>query len=200
MKPKPAPAPSAAAEVAKAEEAEESAPPVPGMAEWKDTYENYLSEWQAESSVARQKAEEVRKKIEDEHAAKERAASDEVNAKKRADADAKKQKERAEKLKKELEQAEGSTSGLARRKGELGKEERERKVKEAWEMVKGDGEGKQDKEVVTDARGVMDEDIKAGNVQIAGQAKSPVKPVRHYLFSSEFCKNWATVLIALDRL
>lgn len=177
MKPKPAPAPSAAAEVAKAQEAEEDASPVPGMAEWKDTYENYLKDWQAESSIARQKAEETRKKIEDEHAAKAKAAGDEVKEKKRAEAEAKKQKEREEKLKRELEQPGSSTGGVAKRKADLSKEERERKVKEAWEMVKGAGEGKQDKEVVTDARGVMDEDIKAGNVQLEGQEKEAVKPV-----------------------
>lgn len=177
MKPKPAPAPSASAEVAKAEEAQEDAPPVPGMAEWKDTYEKYLSDWQHESSIARQRSEEVRKKIEDEQAAREKSASDEAKAKKKAEADAKKQKEREERLKRELEQAGSSTGGIAKRKADLNKEERERKVKEAWEMVKGAGEGKQDKEVVTDARGVMDEDIKAGNVQIEGQEKQAVKSV-----------------------
>jgi hypothetical protein len=171
MKPEPAPAPTGAAAISKSEEAEEDAPPAPGAAEWKDTYDNYLSEWQAESSIARQKSEEVRKRIEDEAAAKEKAAADEIKAKKRAEQEAKLRKEREAKLQKELEQSGSSRSGLAKRKGDLGREERERKVKEAWEMVKGAGEGKQGDEVVTDGRGVTDADIKAGNVEIVGQEK-----------------------------
>lgn len=177
MKPKPAPAPSAAAEVAKAEEAEESAPLVPGMAEWKDTYDKYLEDWQAESHLTRAKAEEVRKKIEDEHAAVAKAKADDAKAQKKAEADAKKQKEREEKLKRELEQGGSSSSGSARRKIEQAREERERKVKEAWEMVKGAGEGKQDKEVVTDGRGVTDADIRAGQSHVVGQDKPEVKSV-----------------------
>lgn len=146
------------------------------MAEWKDTYDSYLSEWQAESSIARQKSEEVRKRIEEEAAAKEKAAADEIKAKKRAEQEAEKRKEIDAKLKLELEQSSGSKkSALAKRRADLGREDRERSVKEAWEMVKGAGEGKQGEEVVTDGRGVTDADIRAGNVEIDGQKKESTK-------------------------
>ena len=177
MKPEPAPAPTGAAAISRSEEAEQDAPPVPGMAEWKDTYDSYLSEWQAESSIARQKSEEVRKRIEEEAAAKEKAAADEIKAKKRAEQEAEKRKERDAKLQMELERSGGSSRSALNKRKDLGREEREQKVKEAWEMVKGAGEGKQGEEVVTDGRGVTDADLRSGNVEIDGQKKESIKSV-----------------------
>ena len=200
MKPEPAPAPTGAAAISKSEEAQEDAPPVPGMDEWKATYDSYLHEWQAESSIARQKSEEVRKRIEEEAAAKEKAAADELKAKKKAEQEAQKRKELDAKLKLELEQSSGSKkSALAKRRADLGREDRERNVKEAWEMIKGAGEGKQGEEVVTDGRGVTDADIKAGNVEIDGQKKESTKSASLPFLYTGDCQN-AHVLTAIARI
>lgn len=177
--PKLAPAPQPAQETPAVTEAEaEESKPVPGMDEWKDTYESYLQKWQHESAIARERAEKTRKRIEDEHAAAAKAKKDEEEAKKKAEAAKKAEEARQERLKRELEEIKGSKS---RRKGRQasgsGTEEREQKVKEAWEMVKAAGSGIEPKQVVTDARGTMDADIKAGQVHIPGEPKKAVKVV-----------------------
>jgi hypothetical protein len=179
MKPPPAPeAPTPAQQISGSTDTEEDAGPVPGMEEWKDTYDSYLKDWHAESSLARQKAEETRKKIEDEHAAIAKRMEDEKKSKQKEEAEKKRQKEREEKLKKEL--ADEKAAGISRRRAERGGggDDRDKKVKEAWEMIKGGGgQGKEDTVSVGDARGVTPQDVKAGNVQLAGDAKKMVNSV-----------------------
>ena len=144
------------------------------MEEWKSTYESYVSQWQAESAEARAKAESTRKRIEDELAAEQKAAAEASKTQQREARDKEEEAKRAERLRLELS-AEGS-----RQKGRtvhVGKEERDKKVKEAWEMVKGSGEGSGEKEQVGDARGVMDEDVLAGNARPSGEEKPAVHQV-----------------------
>jgi hypothetical protein len=177
MKPPPAPeAPTPAQQISGSTLTEEDAGPVPGMEEWKGTYDKYVEDWQAESSLARQRAEETRQKIEAEHAAIAKKMEDAKKSKQKEEAEKKRQKEREEKLKKEL--ADEKAAGISRRRAERGgaKDDKD-KVKEAWEMIKGGGgESKQGGSVV-DGRGVVPQDVKAGNVQLAGDAQKAVNPV-----------------------
>lgn len=169
-------------------EPETESTPVPGMDEWKSTYDNYVEHWQAESAVARKVALENRKFYEDAAAAEEKKAKDEAAAKKRAEAKEKKDREGAERLRKEL--AEGSVENKKSRKQreQEEREEREKKMREAWELVKGAGpssSGQGEKAGVVhvgDARGVMDEDVKAGQAVVEGQKKERVEQVRLALF------------------
>jgi hypothetical protein len=171
MKPPPAPpAPTPAQQITGSTDTEEDAGPVPGMEEWKDTYDKYLSDWQAESSIARKRSEATRKQIEDEHAAIAKKMEDEKKSKKKEEAEKKRQKEREEKLKREL-----AEENSGKRRGDLPGSERAKKVKEAWEFVKSGDEGPKPKDVVADVRGVMPQDVKAGNVHVKGQ--SEVGPV-----------------------
>jgi hypothetical protein len=170
-------APSSESTVA-AEEAVESAP-IPGMAEWKDTYEAYVSHWQAESSEARSKSESTRLRIEAERAAEAKSAADKIKAEKQARENEVEEKRKEEKLKRELETTatgEGSRKRVKSESG-TGKEARERKVREAWEMVKGAERQESSEEVTVDSRGVMDEDIVAGQATLAGQHREEVHHV-----------------------
>jgi hypothetical protein len=178
MKPPPAPpAPTPAQQITGSTDTEEDAGPVPGMDEWKNTYDKYVSDWQAESSIARQRAEDTRKQIEAEHAAIAKKMEDEKKTKKKEEAEKKRQKERDEKLKREL--AEEKASGLGKRRADLTSQDKE-KVKEAWEMVKGGGDtGPKPKDTVADVRGVMPQDVKAGNVDVKGQSPDASKDVSH---------------------
>lgn len=141
------------------------------MDEWKSTYEEYLSQWHAESAEAREKAHSTRQRIEAERAAESKAAADKAAAERKDREGKEKEKERQERLRLELE---GRTED--RKKGKIGSrgEETESRVKEAWEMVKGVGEGEGDnKEVVTDGRGVLDQDVKAGQANTTGHDGRP---------------------------
>jgi hypothetical protein len=152
------------------------------MAEWKSTYDNYVEHWQAESAVAREKALENRHFYEDQAAAEAKKAKDEAAALKKRELQEKKDREGAERLRRELA-GEGSGKGKKSKKAreQEEREERERKVKEAWEMVKGAGPSStaQGEQVVHagDARGVMDEDVKAGQAVLEGQKKERVAQV-----------------------
>lgn len=164
---------------------------VPGMAEWKDTYESYVEGWTSESAEARKKAEETRLRIEGEREAERKAEEERVKGAKRAEKEREEEEKRAEKLRRELAGGQGSGAGgagssttggggSARQKKQSEKEkreERERKVREAWEMVKGAGEGKDREEVVVDARGVMPEDLAAGQALSPGQTRPHAHPV-----------------------
>lgn len=87
-----------------------------------------------------------------------------------------KEKEDKERLDREL----GVLGGKTERGG--GKEDRERKVKEAWEMVRGgEGEGKEDEEIVVDGRGVMPQDVEAGQASVPGHEKPRIKQVSQSL-------------------
>ena len=126
-------APDADAKVAEKADTEKEEP-VPGMAEWKDTYEGYLKAWHAESAEAREKALKTREAYEKEQADAEKAKKDAEKAAKASKAAEEKRKRDEKKLREELEgkiaaeeEVEGKTESP---------EERERKVKEAWEMVK----------------------------------------------------------------
>lgn len=149
----------------------EPSEPVPGMDEWKATYEGYLSAWQAESHEAREKAKATREAIEKEHADEAKAAADKVKADKREAEQKKKAKADQEKLQAELE---GRKVGSTSKNTAAENEERERKVKEAWEMVKGADDGEETKEVVTDARGVTPRDLAAGQAVAEGQKRPKV--------------------------
>ena len=142
---------------------------VPGMAEWKDTYESYLSHWHAESAEARKIALATRERIEKQRAEEKKAAEDKVKAEKAALKAQEKKAKDAEKLKEEVEGKKAKKEA-----GGSGKEERDQKVKEAWEMVKGDGEG-QSEEVVADARGVTAQDVAGGQALAPGQSRPAVK-------------------------
>ena len=175
--PRPKESQSAMAAVATAEEtanptAGEPTEPVPGMGEWKSTYESYVSHWQAESSEARAKALATREKIEKEKADAENASKEKSTSEKKQQAAKEKVKKDEERLRAELE---GSGVSKGSKKRDAGKSERERKVKEAWEMVKDGAEGEPTKEV--DARGVTDADILSGQAVIAGQSRPPPKQV-----------------------
>ncbi|RSH91763.1 hypothetical protein EHS25_009132 [Saitozyma podzolica] len=166
-----APSESAAA----AEDTPEQAP-IPGMAEWKDTYEAYVSHWQAESSEARSKSESTRLRIEAERAATAKSDADRVKAEKQVREKEVEEKRKEEKLKRELETSatgEGSRKRVKSESG-TGKEERERKVREAWEMVKGSERKESPEEVPVDSRGVMDADIVAGQATLAGQHREEI--------------------------
>lgn len=154
------------------EETESTQEVIPGMAEWKDTYEGYLASWHAESAEARKKALETRERIEKEREAEKRAKADEEKQKKSAVIAKEKAEKDAIRLKEELE---GKKVSKKVNKGE--KEERDAKVKEAWEMVKAAGEGSSSKEVTSDARGVLPEDVAAGQAVPAGEHRAPVRQV-----------------------
>jgi hypothetical protein len=147
------------------------------MAEWKDTYEAYVSHWQTESSEARSKSESTRLRIEAERAATAQSDAEKVKAEKQARAKEVEEKHKEEKLKRELEiTGEGSRKRVKSESG-TGKEERERKVREAWEMVKGAERNESQEEVTGDSRGVMDADIVAGQATLAGQHREEVHHV-----------------------
>ncbi|ORY26721.1 hypothetical protein BCR39DRAFT_252725 [Naematelia encephala] len=146
----------------------ESSEPVPGMDEWKDTYESYLSTWQAESTEARAKAEATRKRIEDEQAAALKSEADKIKAEKTAAEEKKRQEENRKKLEAEL-----ASEGARKKKGTSASEDREKKVKEAWELVRGGGQAKEGEEVVTDARGTMPQDVASGHANAPGQTREP---------------------------
>jgi hypothetical protein len=167
--PPPPPAPTPAQQITGSTDTEEDAGPVPGMDEWKDTYDKYVNDWQAESSLARKKAEDTRKQIEAEHAAIAKKIEEEKNAKKKEEAEKKRQKERDEKLKKEL--AEEKAASLGKRRADLNVQDKQ-KVKEAWEFVKSGDEGPKPKDTVADVRGVMPQDVKAGNVHEKNQSEA----------------------------
>ena len=167
--PPPPPAPTPAQQITGSTDTEEDAGPVPGMDEWKDTYDKYVNDWQAESSLARKKAEDTRKQIEAEHAAIAKKIEEEKNAKKKEEAEKKRQKERDEKLKKEL--AEEKAASLGKRRADLNVQDKQ-KVKEAWEFVKSGDEGPKPKDTVADVRGVMPQDVKAGNVHEKNQSNA----------------------------
>ena len=172
MKPPPAPpAPTPAQQITGSTDTEEDAGPVPGMDEWKDTYDKYVSDWQAESSLARQKAEDTRKQIEAEHAAIAKKMEDIKKSEKKAEAEKKRQQERDEKLKREL--AEEKASGMGKRRADLTGQDKQ-KVKEAWEFIKSGDEGPKPKDTVADVRGVMPQDVKAGNVHAKSEKANDV--------------------------
>jgi len=146
------------------------------MEEWKDTYDNYVSHWQAESSEARAKALATRLRIEKEREDAKASETEAQKAKKRAEEKERKDAEKAEKLRSELAaEAKSGRKGNKSRGGDQ-KEQREQKVKEAWEMVKGAGE-KEGVEHIGDARGVMEEDLQAGQATSTGQDRPKIKPV-----------------------
>ena len=138
------------------------------MDEWKSTYEGYVSQWQADSSAAREKALATRKRIEEERDAEQKAALEEEVAVRKAEET---KKEREERLRRELEDRIESSQA-----GKDGNGQRDDRVKEAWELVKSTGEG-EGKEVVSDARGVTDQDVLAGQTNLSGAERSEVKQV-----------------------
>jgi hypothetical protein len=146
---------------------------VPGMAEWKDTYESYLSNWHAESAEARKKALETRVKIEKQREEEAKKGSDSVKAQKAAQKAQEKKERDAQRLKEELE---GKAAAAAKAGQAQASADREQKVKEAWEMIKAAGEGEV-KEVTTDARGATAEDFAGGQALPPGQSRPPVKQV-----------------------
>ncbi|BEI88070.1 uncharacterized protein CcaverHIS019_0107880 [Cutaneotrichosporon cavernicola] len=105
-----------------------------GGEDWKPTYEANLAQWRAEADEARQKAEETRAKFEAEQAAEAQAVKDE--AKKAADAKKAAEKEAAhhENLASALETSPAPATVPAHKRAVA--EERDRKTREAWEMVK----------------------------------------------------------------
>lgn len=136
--------------------------PVPGLDEWPQTLQGYLDEWQAESAVARAKAEATRKKFEEERAAEAKTAEVSKKADKKNKEDEEKRKRDAERLRQELEGEEDEVQGG---KGH-GHGDKSR-VKEAWELVaKKEGQNKDTPVVETDVRGdvrgVTGEDVLAG--------------------------------------
>lgn len=146
---------------------------IPGMAEWKDTYESYLSHWHAESAEARKNALATRERIEKQRAEEKKAQEDKVKAEKAAIKAKEKKEKDAEKLKEEMEGKKAKKEA-----GSSGKADRDQKVKEAWEMVKAAGEGQSD-EVIADARGVTAEDIAGGQALAPGQSRPSVKQVSY---------------------
>ncbi|KAL7418475.1 hypothetical protein Q5752_006933 [Cryptotrichosporon argae] len=156
--PKPKPAPAATAPAESAPDANAAAA-APAPDDWKDEYEARLSEWRAEADVARAKAEAVRQRFIDDAAAAAKAATDAAEAAKRAEAEARAARERDDKLRRALADSSAGASGsrYAPQADERRKEAREKKVREAWEVVRGAGEV-DEHEVVTDARGVMPQD------------------------------------------
>ncbi|OWZ76567.1 hypothetical protein C365_04718 [Cryptococcus neoformans Bt85] len=132
--------------------------PVPGLGEWPQTLQGYLDEWQAESAVARAKAEATRKRFEEERAAEAKTAEVSKKADKKNKEDEEKRKRDAERLRQELEGEEDEVQGG---KGH-GHGDKSR-VKEAWELVaKKEGQNKDTPVVETDVRGVTGEDVLAG--------------------------------------
>lgn len=127
-------------------EAEKTAEPTPepvaadeegegeGGEDWKPTYEANLAQWRAEADEARNKAEETRAKFEAEKEAEEQAKKDE--AKKAADAKKAAEKEVAElaKLAIVLENSPSPATVPAHKRAAA--EDRDKKTREAWEMVK----------------------------------------------------------------
>ena len=89
-----------------------------------------------------------------------------------------KAKAREEKLMLELEGRVNKTRGT-----KDSKEDKENKVKEAWEMVKSGGTA-EGKEVVTDGRGVTDADLVAGQATVSGGERHRVKQVCKCLYSA----------------
>jgi uncharacterized protein YabN with tetrapyrrole methylase and pyrophosphatase domain len=72
-------------------------------------------------------------------------------------------------LKKEL--AEEKAASLGKRRADLNAQDKQ-KVKEAWEFVKSGDEGPKPKDTVADVRGVMPQNVKAGNVQAKSQSEA----------------------------
>lgn len=184
------PAPVPASEEAKEERK------IPGMDEWKTTLESYNTQWLAESSEARAKAEATRTRIESERAASSKSLSDASKAKRATEKAREEEMKRSERLREEL----SGSPGLRRSKGRhlnLGaQEERETKVKEAWEMVKGSSSApaissSSGSGVVHagDARGVMPQDVTAGQALGPGQSRPSVKQVSHTLLSAKIRAN-----------
>ncbi|WWC71925.1 uncharacterized protein I206_105884 [Kwoniella pini CBS 10737] len=144
---------------------------IEGMAEWKDTLENYTKEWQAESSIAREKALATRIRIEKENSDAEKKMKDDLAKEKKFKLDAEKKKRDEERLKAELESDDISS---LKNKKQLKSNE---KVKEAWELV---GEKKDSKGTVeTDGRGPSKEakkDIKTLSYDPT-KSTDPIPPV-----------------------
>lgn len=135
--------------------------PVPGLDEWPQTLQGYLDEWQAESAVARAKAEATRKRFEEERAAEIKAVEDAKKMEKKNKEDEEKRKRDAERLRRELEGEEDEVHG-GKGHGHGDKS----KVKEAWELVAKKEEQSKDTPVVeTCARGVNSEDVRTGQVR-----------------------------------
>ncbi|WVQ90933.1 hypothetical protein IAS59_004719 [Cryptococcus gattii] len=135
--------------------------PVPGLDEWPQTLQGYLDEWQAESAVARAKAEATRKRFEEERAAEIKAAEDAKKMEKKNKEDEEKRKRDAERLRRELEGEEDEVHG-GKGHGHGDKS----KVKEAWELVAKKEEQSKDTPVVeTGAGGVNSEDVRTGQVR-----------------------------------
>jgi len=143
---------------------------VPGMAEWKDTYESYLSHWHAESAEARKTSTATRERIEAQRAEEKKAEEGKAKAEKAAVRAKEQKKKDEEKLKEEME------GKKVKKTAASGKDDRDQKVKEAWEMVKAAGEG-QSEETVGDVRGVTTEDVLGGQALAPGQSRPKVQQV-----------------------
>ncbi|ORX40668.1 hypothetical protein BD324DRAFT_611731 [Kockovaella imperatae] len=154
--PKPTPKPTADSERTKETSAESEAAEaptiqdddVPGMDTWKETYEGYLSHWQAESAEAREKALQTREKYEREEEERQKASSGKTAAEKKEQQRQAKLEADAERLRMELEggtQAGSSSSNKGRASS------------------------------VVDGRGVTDEDRLAGQALSVGQSRPEVK-------------------------
>ncbi|WVO12505.1 hypothetical protein L204_100105 [Cryptococcus depauperatus] len=109
---------------------------VPGMDEWPKTYQNYVSGWQAESAVAREKAEATRKRFEDESTAETKAKQKDGSNERKKALDEEERKKDEERIRIELEGEEDEVQGA---KGHHDK----KKVREAWELVGKKDEGEQ---------------------------------------------------------
>lgn len=134
--------------------------PVPGLDEWPQTLQGYLDEWQAESAVARAKAEATRKRFEEERAAEVKAVEDAKKMEKKNKEDEEKKKRDAERLRRELEGEEDEVHG-GKGHGHGDKS----KIKEAWELVAKKEEQSKDTPVVeTSARAVNSEDVRTSQV------------------------------------
>ncbi|WRT70313.1 uncharacterized protein IL334_007311 [Kwoniella shivajii] len=107
--------------------------PVEGMDEWKDTLDSYTKEWQAESSVAREKALATRTRIEKENADAEKKMKEELAKEKKSKLDQEKKKRDQQRLKAELEQEEEENQN--QNQNQKNKSKSSKNVKDAWELV-----------------------------------------------------------------
>ncbi|KIR62478.1 hypothetical protein I314_03421 [Cryptococcus bacillisporus CA1873] len=148
--------------------------PVPGLDEWPQTLQGYLDEWQAESAVARAKAEATRKRFEEERAAEVKAVEDAKKMEKKNNEDEEKRKRDAERLRRELEGEEDEVHG-GKGHGHGDKS----KIKEAWELVAKKEEQSKDTPVVeTSARAVNSEDVRTGQpIYDPTTSTDPIPPI-----------------------
>jgi hypothetical protein len=161
-----------ASDVTNPQETAKAEAPAP-TEDWKSLLDQNLDVWRAESSVARDKAESTRLKLAEEQAKEKARLDQEKKDAARRQKEDEEEKEIEAKLRAALlTQSNKSRAGKAKKASAIASERRWENVREAWQIVRDDGENAGSTEtpvpeVVVDGRDRVDSDIGGHDAQAA---------------------------------